>query len=204
MSSSKVVKYDKSRYFWQGVTLVSKIFTASWLTDKDVDYLIFNYPDSTITPREHTRIQLLKLLKLPSDSPLNILNYEYVKESPGKIISLSHGQEAGAVIAVSKHIADGVGIDIELKKRKIHPRSKKFFVNKHDLDISSDNLLHLWVMKEAAFKAAAPRLPHLKVLNQLWVKEQQFGLVGSEQAIGEVGLTKLKAQIVAAAYLRII
>ena len=160
--------------------MISKIFTASWLQPEDIKFKVFSYPEEEKDGRTYTRNQLLKLLKLDSNSSLRIINNEYAEQDPSKIISLSHGQKAGAVICVSRKLVEGVGIDIELNNRRLSERSVKFFINSFDESPRKNTLLEIWTKKEAAFKAAAPKISTIKVLNHLWISGKAFGVIGSK------------------------
>lgn len=183
--------------------MISKIFTASWLKPEDINFKVFSYPEEEKDGRTYTRNQLLKLLDLDSNSSLSIVNNEYAEQDPSKLLSLSHGQKAGAVICVSRKAVDGVGIDIELVNRRLSERSMKFFINSFDENPKKNALLEMWTKKEAAFKAAAPKISTIKVLNHLWIHGHSFGIVGSEKPLGEVGATRWEDQIIATAYLSI-
>ncbi len=75
---------------------------------------------------------------------------------PHPHFSLSHSGGTGAAIAwTGTDNFAGIGIDIE-RKREIDPRSARFFLREEerfDLKHSQDNLLRLWTVKEALFKA---------------------------------------------------
>jgi len=90
--------------------------------------------------------------------------------------SLSHSKNWAAAFVGSTQLARLVGVDIELKNRKVPDNVKHRLTNKSD---QIKNPLELWVIKEAAFKSL-PRLAQEGIwLNNLVVKESSFELEGS-------------------------
>ena len=151
--------------------------------------------------RLYTKNQLLKLLESTREGAGALIRYDYFENIPHITTSISHGQSAGAVICVNKKLTPGLGIDIEEESRVITPRASKFFINSSDEEIENRDLVFFWAKKEAAFKATAPIKKEVKLLKDLWIRDNLFGNVGFKSPLGEVGFTIEQGQIIATAYL---
>ncbi|MCB9061850.1 MAG: hypothetical protein H6622_10035 [Halobacteriovoraceae bacterium] len=120
---------------------------------------------------------------------LEIINHHYLKQYPNIVVSLSHTQNIGAALCASRNEYQSVGIDIELKTRKVKEGALKFYSHKKD-DLSL-NHLQLWVAKEACFKAISPHFDSFEgeiTLSKIWVNNFQFGLV--DQVLGHFTLSE--------------
>ena len=72
---------------------------------------------------------------------------------PHRAVSLTHAN--GLAIAVAATAATGhagVGIDYEAD-RHVHPRTATWFLNAGEMPQSTEDLLRLWTVKEAVYKA---------------------------------------------------
>ena len=70
--------------------------------------------------------------------------------------SISHTKDCAVAIGVldSVESSNGVGIDLELS-RKVDAKHTRYYLSKYESDLvnSNDDLLRLWTVKEALFKA---------------------------------------------------
>lgn len=95
--------------------------------------------------------------------------------------SLSHHQHYIAC-AYSRKSLCFIGIDIEPQTRKIQPEAYRLFAHHEDDPHAKDNLLQLWVKKEAAFKAifhwqtSQKCIDRIKGLHQIVIEHNQFYL----------------------------
>jgi len=75
---------------------------------------------------------------------------------PHPFLSLSHTKDCAVAIGIlnSGNAVKGIGIDLELD-RKVSTKHMKFYLNdfESDLKINNDDMLRLWTVKEALFKA---------------------------------------------------
>ena len=181
--------------------MVHKIFTPSWLHPESVQYRFFLFEKELKNTRLHTKNQLLKLLDTTKKNAGPLIRYDHFENIPHITTSISHGQRAGAVICANKELTPGLGIDVEEESRVITPRASKFFVNSSDEGIDDKDLIYFWAKKEAAFKATSPLNQEVKLLKDLWIKNNQFGKVGFKDPAGEVDFTVQHGQIIATAYL---
>lgn len=181
--------------------MVPKIFTPTWLDSKSVKCRLFFYEKELKNTSQYTKNQLLKLLSTTKEAAGPLVRYDYFENIPHITTSISHGQRAGAVICVNKELAPGIGIDIEEESRVITPRASKFFINSSDEKCDDKDLIYLWAKKEAAFKATSPLNQEVKLLKDIWIRNNQFGKVGFEHPFGKVGFTLYQGQIIATAYL---
>ncbi|MEX0798483.1 MAG: hypothetical protein WD025_03515 [Bacteriovoracaceae bacterium] len=91
-----------------------------------------------------------------------------------------------------------VGVDIELKNRKINLASQDKFIGPGD-SFAFNDLLKKWCFKEAAFKALATQSPKApKTLKEVEVKGERFYY---NEASGSLDFLKLEGHIVALAKL---
>jgi len=181
--------------------MVPKIFTPIWLDPRSVKCSFFIFAKELKDTRSHTQNQLLKLLSTTKEAAGPLVKYDYFENIPHLTTSISHGQRAGAVICVNKELVPGIGIDIEEESRVIAPRASKFFINSSDEQCDDKDLIFLWAKKEAAFKATSPLNQEVKLLKDIWIRNNQFGKVGFEPPVGEVDFTVHQGQIIATAYL---
>lgn len=118
---------------------------------------------------------------MPPES-VEIEAHLHIKNHPDILVSLSHTKEHAIGLATRQE--DGVcsvGVDLELRERKLTEGVEKFYYNDHDaIELQNDPLL-LWSLKEAAFKALSPFAHNFQdkvlVLKDIWINEGQFGLV---------------------------
>jgi 4'-phosphopantetheinyl transferase EntD len=139
-----------------------------------------------------------KGLNIPLDSSRpEIINHHHLKNWPKLLVSISHtsnnGLTIGAAAIHDKEQASSIGIDIEFSDRLVNKNTTKFFINKYD-QINDTSLLHIWTFKEAAFKAIAPLLPEITLLNHLWIKKLEFGIVGDSKTLGTVKWKSIKVE----------
>ena len=88
-----------------------------------------------------------------------ILGYRVISKLstiPGTVTSLSHTRGLVAIYAYTRGVR--LGIDVELKTRKI-PSASRAKIHKMDsIDTSSIEPIQTWVLKEAAYKVLYPKL----------------------------------------------
>ena len=123
------------------------------------------------------------------ETELEISNYYNLKQYPEIVASLSHSKNIGAALLAPIEKYPSVGIDIELKDRKITSGAEKYFFNEHDR-VGSDPLL-VWTKKEAAFKALSPLIYKFRwkkelLLKHIWIKGDKFGLIGRKRVLGKI------------------
>jgi hypothetical protein len=109
--------------------------------------------EKKVKERIASRLQLAELLGLELPTQLDLLkfNEEFrLYRIPGVQCSLSHSNKILASV-YSKKNNFFLGIDVEEKNRTIATEAKRLFAHKQD-DLH-ENLLELWVKKEAAYKA---------------------------------------------------
>ena len=120
---------------------------------------------------------------------LNIIDHHHLEKLPHFLVSLSHTHNVGAGVVASTHECRSIGIDIEFTHRIIDPRTSKFFKTTHDHGY--EDLLSLWVKKEASFKALSPiNDKETLVLTDIWVKGDEFGLIKDHQTLGKILLNE--------------
>ncbi|HLE12463.1 MAG TPA: 4'-phosphopantetheinyl transferase superfamily protein [Bacteriovoracaceae bacterium] len=149
---------------------------------------------------EYLGLQLELDIKLPDDFELlSLANYSKLINFPAVNISISHTKNIGAACCngSARHI--GVGIDIELAQRKISSGIERKAIN--PADNSSANLLEIWSMKEAAFKALDPIKEQFGigdrqlVLQDISILDKKFALYTDGQisdAIGELNYQQIE------------
>jgi len=116
---------------------------------------------------------------------LNIIDHHHLEKFPQLLVSLSHTHNVGASVVASTQECRSVGIDIEFKDRLIDPRTSKFFRNIQDQGY--DDLLWLWIKKEAAFKSLSPIVTKKTlVLTDIWIKGDEFGLIEELKTLGTI------------------
>ena len=75
---------------------------------------------------------------------------------PNEYFSISHTKDCAVAIGILNNCesSNGVGIDLELN-RKIDAKHTRYYLSKYESDLvnSNDDLLRLWTVKEALFKA---------------------------------------------------
>jgi phosphopantetheinyl transferase (holo-ACP synthase) len=153
-----------------------------------------------------TLADLIPETKIADLDELKILEHHRLKNFPNIIVSLSHSGEIGAAIAGLESVYNGLGIDIESQQREIKKGMEKYYLNLHDEDMP---LLNLWCLKEAAFKALSPIINEYPfdttknrfLLKNIWIKDNQFGLVGHKQIIGTCNITQIEQYLLATAFI---
>lgn len=138
---------------------------------------------SKLLERIYSRLALFNLLSLedPNDLGLVQLRSDFQLRNLSDIqCSLSHSTSSFAcVYTKAKHVS--VGIDTEPANRIIADQAKRLFANEKD-DASQD-LLKLWVQKEAAFKAIthyqvkhqkANKLDLIQGLHEISIQQETF------------------------------
>ena len=75
---------------------------------------------------------------------------------PNEYFSISHTKDCAVAIGILNNCesSNGVGIDLELN-RKVDVKHTRYYLSKYESDLvnSNDDLLRLWTVKEALFKA---------------------------------------------------
>lgn len=104
---------------------------------------------------------------------LELIDFQNLKNFPEYLTSISHTRGAGAAVLAKKENFYSLGIDIEWIDRVMKPEAQKFF--RHPEDSLYENLLELWTMKEAAFKALSPLgFPGVLVLSKIVIQNGVF------------------------------
>lgn len=118
------------------------------------------YPSNKRAFEHYTaRLALLESLKscqylqFQSYCDLNIINHHHMEKAKDALVSLSHTSKFSMASVTKSCDIQSIGIDLESVDRKIKKGIEKFFLNEKD-EIS--DTLHLWCIKEAAFKAISP------------------------------------------------
>ena len=93
----------------------------------------------------------------------DIINHCFLKQYPEYLVSLSHTDTIGASFVTNDKRIKSVGIDIESADRVVGENVKKRLLNEEDF--IENNIIDLWVKKEAAFKALWPFVQDKNVLN---------------------------------------
>ncbi|OFZ20918.1 MAG: hypothetical protein A2202_01800 [Bdellovibrionales bacterium RIFOXYA1_FULL_36_14] len=120
---------------------------------------------------------------------LKIIDHHHLEKLPHFLVSLSHTHNVGASVVASINECRSIGIDIEFSNRIIDPKTSKFFKTSYDHD--HNDLLSLWVKKEASFKALSPlNVKETLVLTDIWVKKDEFGLIKDHQSLGKILLNE--------------
>lgn len=114
-----------------------------------------------------SRLALLKTLENETDilfkeySDLAIENHHFMKISPSVKVSISHTNDFAMACSTNDAQIESIGVDLESCDRQLKEGIKKFYIIDSD-EIS--NPLHLWCIKEAAFKAVSPLYKNEKQL----------------------------------------
>lgn len=90
--------------------------------------------------------------------------------------SLSHSKDVAAAWLEPAAKYRGLGLDVELRDRKVPPQVKARL--QHPLDLAMKDL-ELWSLKEAAYKALPPLAQQDIWLNRLIISDQTFTLENS-------------------------
>ena len=145
----------------------------------------------------NSRTALAKLLRVQGyqiadfKKDLELINYQTLPLYPDYLTSLSHTRGAGAALLAKKKDYHSLGIDIEWSDRIMKPESQKFF--RHKLDMTTENLLELWTMKEAAFKALSPLgHPEVLVLSKIVIQNGKFWTLERQDIIGSIETFKFQ------------
>ncbi len=110
--------------------------------------------------------------------------------------SLSHSKSWAAAFVAPTQMARQVGVDIELKTRKVPDNVKHRLLNSKDQVTDS---MKLWVIKEAAFKSL-PRLAQEGIwLNNIVVEEGSFFLENTPFK-GRFEVTEMSEVLIAKAF----
>ena len=121
---------------------------------------------------------------------LELINYQNLILFPQYLTSISHTRGAGAAVLADKNDYLSLGIDIEWSTRQLKPESQKFFRNQDDK--STEDLLKLWTMKEAAFKALSPLgYPGVLVLSKIIIQNDEFWTSEKKEVVGKIETFKL-------------
>ncbi|RPJ78798.1 MAG: 4-phosphopantetheinyl transferase family protein [Alphaproteobacteria bacterium] len=146
----------------------------------------------------NSRLALKKLLELKghlvSDlkNDLQLVNFQNLPKFPEYLISISHTKGAGASLLALKKDYLSLGIDIEWSDRHFKPEAQKFL--RHIDDSTTENLLELWTMKEAAFKALSPLgFPGTLVLSKIIIQNGEFWTNEKKELRGKVETLKLSS-----------
>lgn len=128
-------------------------------------------------------------ISVKSFAELEIENHHHLKKFPKFLVSLSHSRNFAVAFIASQNCYQSIGVDIELRQRKMQPNVLKFFINSDDEYLDP---LELWVQKEAAFKAISPMIatPNL-TLKMITIKKQSFSLSIKKEFTGTVSLEKI-------------
>lgn len=139
----------------------------------------------------------LEDMGLPRRAQELVFKNEHLLEGiPSVSYSLSHSKTWAAALVASTQIARLVGVDVELRARKVPDTVKHRLLNPKD---HPREAMELWVIKEAAYKSL-PRLAQEGIwLNNLIVGENSFELEGSPFR-GRFELTGLSEVLLAKAY----
>lgn len=163
------------------------------------EFVISKYPSSKRV-REHytSRLALIDALSKTNRSSnfttyqdIEIYNHLHLKADNSILVSLTHTNSlAAAAISTSKNISS-IGIDIESTSREMKEGILKFFRREDD---EVDNVLELWCIKEAAFKAISPLYQQEKrlVLKDIIINDKGEFILDSEQSIK--GLYKIEVK----------
>lgn len=81
---------------------------------------------------------------------LSLENHSKLVHFPHFCLSLAHTKSCGAAILADNKIYKSVGIDIELKERKVTQAVRERISHPEDANLKN---IELWCLKEAAFKA---------------------------------------------------
>jgi len=146
----------------------------------------------------NSRLALKKLLELKGHQVLDLktdlalLDFQNLPKYPEYLISLSHTKGAGASVLALKQDYLSLGIDIEWSDRHFKAEAQKFL--RHPEDSMNDNLLELWTMKEAAFKALSPLgFPGVLVLSKIIIQNGEFWTNEKKEVRGKVETLRLPA-----------
>jgi phosphopantetheinyl transferase (holo-ACP synthase) len=118
-----------------------------------------------------SRLALLQSLKInhvdlfKSYTDLEITNHQFMKKSSSTKVSISHTNSYAMACSTTNPKIESIGVDLESCNRELKEGIKKFYIIEAD-EISDP--LHLWCIKEAAFKAVSPLF---KIEKQLVLKD---------------------------------
>lgn len=100
-----------------------------------------------------SRFTLAKLVQQAENfHKIDLKNHQFLSDFPLDIFSLAHTRGAALAVRAPKSCYLALGCDIEHLERDIPPNSQKHFLNQEDRHASYE-LLTLWCIKEACFKA---------------------------------------------------
>lgn len=154
------------------------------LLPKDLQVAISGRKEGHLLTRLSLCDTLSKNYALNLKMPLFEKNFHELNESSDILFSYSHTEGFGGAVACLKKDYRSIGIDIELTTRPIDLGAKKYFINELD-EAQNYNLLTLWCIKEACFKCANFEFNEVKLLKEIWIKNNQFGtILNFKQALG--------------------
>lgn len=173
--------------------MIVKFYTASDIPD---EYILPNtsYGRSReiFLSRSALKLALQDLTPDFKDISLNELiieNHHHLKNHPNILVSLAHTKNYAVAVISDQPNYLSIGIDLELIARNIKNGIHKYI--DHSFDNKFD-LLELWAIKEACFKAAWPKFNSIKndnlVLKDIWVQNSKFGIFNSKTPIGTFDL----------------
>ena len=132
------------------------------------DEVLEVYPAAKRARLHYTsRLALIKSLDINSSSQftkysdLKIHNHHYMEKDSKIKVSLSHTNNYAMACSTSHKDIESIGVDLESSDRELKEGIKKFYII--DTDEIQD-ALHLWCIKEAAFKAISPLFKNEKQL----------------------------------------
>jgi phosphopantetheinyl transferase (holo-ACP synthase) len=133
-----------------------------------------------------------------SDSGMQIVRHSHLQADAALKISISHTRTLGVLATTDDPAIGAIGCDVEFADRPMRAGSGAYFLNEQDDAALAGELLRAWALKEAAFKALDPVrelwTDEAVFLRKLWVSGGDFGLVGANLAIGQVGIEPFFSQ----------
>lgn len=127
--------------------------------------------DQSLAAREGLKKLIQEHYPSSKDIDLSIIRHHHLEHAPNILVSITHTEDWAIAAIKEKEDSQGIGIDIEKITRPMNERTKRFFVNQEDR--FDDSLLHLWVQKEACFKALSVFIEDL-TLKKVIVQGEDF------------------------------
>ncbi len=109
---------------------------------------------------------------------MELKDHGQITGRPQLSVSLSHTKDTVAALVGDRNDFYSVGIDIEFQTRTFSPEGQKYFINSDDS--KDEELLILWCIKEAAFKALSNGGYPIKLLKEVVVEENNFYFIRDE------------------------
>lgn len=117
---------------------------------------------------------------------IELLNFQKISQFPDDIFSLAHTSTnsrskltcAALALKASNEDFYGLGCDIEFQNRIIPKNSDKFFINKYDE--YAGQLMELWCLKEACFKALSNAGRPIKFLKEVVLSKNSFRFINDK------------------------